>query len=464
MKNKIVAGIGIFLSFYIAGLVGGGCAQIGAPTGGMRDSLAPVLVKATPGENALNVTGNRITLNFDEYIELYEMQNNLLISPLQKNNPIISSNLKTVSIRLRDSLLPNTTYSIQFGNAIKDINEGNVLPNFTYVFSTGNSIDSLSLAGTVLLAETGKPDTTINVLLYRNSSDTAVEKLKPDYMARTRRDGSFIFNNLPASNFRIFALKDGDGSKNYSSKSELFAFTEELVSPGDSNKKVLLNAYAEQPQKPNTVASVLRPPLEKRLKFTSSLQGTQDLLGTLTLSFNNPLTIVDSIALSLRDTNYVALPGGIPSVDSSRKILTYAPVWTPGQAYTIVLPNDALQDAAGNKLPTSDSLRFAAKTDADYGRVIFRFANFNAEKKTVLQLVSADVVRYSFTLTDATWQNNRIAPGEYEIRILQDSDGDGKWTTGSYDNKRQPEKATTLPQKLSVKADWDNERDLSIDF
>ncbi len=464
MKNKIVAGVGIFLSLYISVFFGAGCAQIGAPTGGTRDSLAPVLVRAAPGLKALNFRGNRITLTFDEYVELQELQNNLLISPLPKSNPIINSSLKNISIRLRDSLLPNTTYSIQFGNAIRDINEGNIYPNFTYVFSTGNTIDSLSLAGKVMLAETGLPDSTISVLLYRNTNDTAVQKLKPDYMARLKGDGSFLFENLPPTSFKVYALKDDDGSKNYNSKSELFAFYESAVQPGDSSRQVMLHAYAEEPPKDNKVIRVLKPVLEKKLKFTNNLQGNQDLLTSLSLSFNNPIKTFDSNSLVLRDTNYAAIPGGFPSIDSTRKILSYNPGWSPGRAYRLIVDSTSLEDSAGNKLTIKDTLSFSAKKVTEYGRVIFRFKNYDQSKNPVLQLISGQAVKYVFPLTGATWENSRIAPGEYEIRILLDANNDGVWTPGSYTDKRQPERAITLPQKLAVKADWDNERDLTLEF
>lgn len=464
MKNKIIGGFGIFLSLYLSVFLGGGCAQIGAPTGGARDTLSPVLVKATPGLKALNFTGNRITLTFDEYIELNEIQNNLLVSPLPKTNPVINGSLKTVSIKLRDSLLPNTTYSIQFGNAIRDINEGNVFPNFTYVFSTGNQIDSLMLAGKVLLAETGLPDSTLTVLLYRNTEDSAVQKLKPDYMARLKGDGSFVFTSLPAGKFNIYALKDGDGSKNYNSKSELFAFIDETVEPGDSSIKVLLNAFAEEPPKENKITRVLKPAFEKKMKFASNLQGTQDLLTNLTLTFNNPLKTFDSSALALRDTNYVAIAGAAPTIDSTRKILSYNPGWIAGNEYRLIIATTSLEDSAANKPASTDTLSFNAKNETDYGRVIFRFKNYDQSKNPVLQLMSGTTVKYTFPLMGATWASNRIAPGEYEIRILMDTNQDGIWTPGSYTNKRQPEKAITLTQKLSVKADWDNERDLTFDF
>ena len=156
------------LAFYgLLVFISSGCAQMGYPSGGPKDSLAPVLIKATPEINTINFSGNKITLLFNEYIDIQNIQNNLLVSPLPQKNPTVSGNLKTLVIKLRDTLKENITYALQFGNAIKDVNEGNILKNFSYAFSTGNYIDSLSLSGKVTLAQTGKTDSTLLVMLYK---------------------------------------------------------------------------------------------------------------------------------------------------------------------------------------------------------------------------------------------------------------------------------------------------------
>src|SRR5687768_4742826 len=111
-----------------------GCANIIPPSGGPRDSLPPKLVLATPADSTLNFRENRISFVFDEYVDLQEVQNNLLFTPTFEINPEVSVRLRTVSVRFRDSLLPNTTYILNFGNAIRDINESNPVRNFTYVF------------------------------------------------------------------------------------------------------------------------------------------------------------------------------------------------------------------------------------------------------------------------------------------------------------------------------------------
>jgi hypothetical protein len=462
MKNKILAVIGVIASIYTVVVISSGCAQIGAPVGGDKDTLAPVLIKATPAVNSLLFKGNKITLYFDEFVTTEEIQNNLLVSPLPENSPNISNNLKTVTIKLRDSLLPNTTYSIQFGNAIRDINESNILSDFTYVFSTGNVIDSLMLAGNVHLAETGLIDSTISVLLYRNNSDTAVQKTKPNYLAKTKGDGSFKFNHLPAGSYKIYALKDGDGSKNYNSKSELFAFSDEIVILTDSTLQVDLNAFAEEGAKDNKIISVLKPAMEKKLKYSSSISGPQDLLTPLELRFNNPLKRIDSSMIMLTDSNYKKIEGGLAMIDSSRKTISYNPVWMAGTAYRIILSTSALEDSAGNKLAKTDTIAFTSKQESDYGRVVLRFKNLDLSKNPVLQLVSSGAIKYTSPLNGTEWKNNRIVPGEYDIRILWDRNKDGKWTTGNYAKKQQPETAISISKKLAVRADWDNENDISL--
>ena len=231
----------------IAVTMDSGCAQIGAPTGGPKDSIPPRLVKASPEPNSTNFKGNKITLTFNEYVNLEDVQNNVLVSPLPKNNPVIDYKLKTVTVKLKDSLLLNTTYTINFGNAIKDNNEGNPAKNFTYIFSTGNTIDSLKLGGKVIIAETGKIDSTMFAMLYRNPGDSAVQKRKPDYIARLSGDGSFTFNNLSPGNYKLYALKDGDGGKTYNSKAESFAFmdNDNMLKIGANNEPVTLYASAE---------------------------------------------------------------------------------------------------------------------------------------------------------------------------------------------------------------------------
>lgn len=130
--------------------------------------------------------------------------------------------------------------------------------------------------------------------------------------------------------------------------------------------------------------------------------------------------------------------------------------------YRLVLDTASLQDSAGNKLVKADTINFLVKTVEEYGRVVLRFKNYEQASNPVLQFINNNKIVYSFPLTGAEWTNAFILPGEYELRVLFDDNKDGVWTPGNYLKKLQPEKAITLPQKLPIKADWDNERDITL--
>jgi len=435
-----------------------GCGQIGFPSGGPKDSIPPVLVNASPALQSTNVTGNKITLTFNEYVEIKEVQNNVLISPFPKRTPTVDYKLKTVTVKLKDTLMPNTTYSINFGNAIVDINEGNPLKDFTYVFSTGSNIDSLTLTGKILIAETGKADSTLTAMLYRNADDSAVQKRKPDYVAKLRGDGSFLFVNLPADNFKIYALKDGDGGKTYNSKKELFAFSDAPVIVSEITDPVALFAYALEKESRTTA----KPALAKKFLLVASGSQSQDLLSPLVLTFNNPIKVFEPSKLVLTDTNYNPIPATSWSIDSSRTKISLAVNWQEEKQYRLVLDTTALSDSADNHLAKQDTVQFITKKQEDYGAVVLRFSNLDLGKNPVLQFLQGEEIKQSYPLTSLEWKNKMMQPGEYDIRILFDDNRNGIWDPGDYSKKRQPEKAITLNQKLIVRANWDNEKDIKL--
>ncbi len=444
-----------------------GCAQIGMPTGGAKDTLPPRLIHVKPEVSALNVRTQKFTWDFDEYVELQDVSNQILISPFQKNNPTISSSLRTISIKLKDSLQPNTTYLIQFGNAIKDINEGNILKDYSYSFSTGSFIDSLEIKGRVLMAETGKTDSTLLILLYKNAPDTAVNSRRPDYIARLNGKGEFSFSHLPAASYQIFALKDGDGNKYYNSQSEMFAFSNQSLSPdADSIPNVLLFAYAEK-KSVSTNTSISKAPEngkkgeKKYLQYSSNLiGGRQSLLNNLTLSFNNKISTLHKDSIMLVDTNYNILPNTTAQLDSTSKIIQIQHAWKPGEPYMLILSKYAASDSLGLSLAKNDTIRFWAKRTEDYGNVSLSFKQIDLSKHPFLQLVEGETVKYSFSITNKEWKKELMEPGEFDLRILFDENNNGKWDPGSYKIKLQPEITVSLPEKLRIRANWDNAMDI----
>ena len=440
-------------------LLGTGCAQIGMPTGGQKDTIAPILISASPQLKTVNFSGNKITLTFNEYIEVKEAQTNILVSPFPKKNPEINYRLKTVTVKLKDSLQPNTTYSINFGKAIVDVNEGNPLGNFTYIFSTGAAIDSLQLTGAVQIAETGKVDSTLLILLYRNATDSTVQKTKPNYIAKPNGQGNFTFTNLPNDKFKMYALKDADGSKTYSSKAEAFAFLNDDVTPSTKPDSVLLNAFVQEKEKEKI--TVIKN-IEKRLRYTLTQGPVQDLLTPLTIEFNKPLKKAILNKIQLVDTIYNSIKEISISLDSTSKKITISNQWKENQLFKLIIDKDAFADSADLVLAKSDTLKITTKSISDYGNIVLRFKNVDLTKNTVVQFVQNDEVKKSFKITSTEWSDKLFIPGEYELRILFDSNNNGKWDTGNYTKKIQPEKVVTLPQKLSIKANWDNERDIEL--
>lgn len=442
-----------------------GCANIIPPTGGPRDTIPPQLVSSLPKDSTLNFRANRITLTFDEYVDLQEVQNNLLFTPTFEINPEVSVRAKTVTVRFRDSLLPNTTYLLNFGNAIRDVNEANPVRNFTYTFSTGPVLDSLTLTGKVLLAENGKTDSTLIVMLHRNLADSAVIKERPVYVARVDAAGNFRFQNLPKDRFAIYALGEAGIVRRYQNKSQYFAFSDSLAETGVT-RDVTLYAYKEQQgQATSRAAGPTRAAAnaERRLRFTST-SGTLDLQRDFVLTFQTPLRRYDSAQMALSvDSTFTPVPF-TSLLDTSRTQLSIRSQWREGTPYHLVLEKEFAEDTAGRGLLKSDTLNFTTKKLSDYGTLRLRIRNADTARRPVLQFVQSGQVVFSAPLPAGGIFTARLFnPGDYELQILYDTNGNGKWDPGQFfGTKRQPEIVVPLTQRINVKAAWDNEFERSL--
>lgn len=207
------------------------CASIGNPDGGPYDETPPKFVRSEPVPNATNVQRKKVNIEFDEFIKLENPAEKVIISPPQIVSPEVKAVGKRVQVTFEDTLKENTTYTIDFGDAIVDNNEGNPLGQFTYAFSTGSNIDTMEVSGVVLNAEDLEPIKGIQVGLHRNLSDTAFTSLPFDRISRTDSRGQFTIRGIAPGNYRLYALKDGNQNFIFDSKTEAIAWMDSLVVP-----------------------------------------------------------------------------------------------------------------------------------------------------------------------------------------------------------------------------------------
>ncbi|MEP3838182.1 MAG: Ig-like domain-containing protein [Algibacter sp.] len=225
-----------FIFALIIGLIIISCANRGTPQGGPKDETPPRIVKSEPENYSTNFKGNEIKVYFDEYIKIKDISKQLIISPPMNTAPDVSplsGGSKSITIKIYDTLQPNTTYAFNFGNSITDNNEGNPYPYYRYVLSTGDYIDSLSVKGKIVDALKKKPETFVNVALYEvdsSFSDSVVYKSAPKYITNTLDSiTTFSIDNLKPGKYLLMALKDGNGDNKFQQKTDQIAFHNNFI-------------------------------------------------------------------------------------------------------------------------------------------------------------------------------------------------------------------------------------------
>ena len=445
-----------------------GCANIIPPSGGDRDSLPPLLLKVTPPDSTIGFNSKKVIFTFDEYIDNpQDFFKNVLVSPNYSTPPGLETKLRTLTLTIKDTLEPNTTYYYNFGDAIKDINEGNVLHNFSYIFTTGSTFDTLQLSGKVVVAETGGIDSTLVVMLYKNGADSAIQKDRARYITKLDGKGNFRFLYLPQGTYYIYVMDEG---KRYSERS-FFAFSDSAIQVKPDASPVTLYAFKEEKEQLLTSnfnftggnrAGV--KPDERRLKFSTNLSANmQDLLGSLNLNFEQPLRNFDSTKLRLStDSAFNPVPASW-QMDSLNKKLTLKIDWKENTLYNLILDREFAEDSSGRKLLKTDTISFTTKKLADYGSLKVSFTNIDLSKNPVLQFSQGSQVLNTFPLTSTELNRPLFNPGEYELSILYDTNKNGRWDPGKFfEGRKQPELVKPLNKKITVRSNWDNEFEITL--
>jgi len=214
-----------YLTFYSS------CANIGMPSGGLKDSIPPVVVRTIPANNQTSFTDKTIRVTFNELIKTQGLNEKFVVSPPLSKRPIFRMKGKTLIVDLNEELKKNTTYSLDFKDGIVDNNEGNRLRNLRLAFSTGPKIDSLRIVGFVKDAFNLEPVRNTTIILYTGKSDTLVYKTRPDFIAKTDHQGFFAVTNLPTDTFQVYALSDADNNLKYTAGVDSIAFLDNNVIP-----------------------------------------------------------------------------------------------------------------------------------------------------------------------------------------------------------------------------------------
>jgi hypothetical protein len=530
-----------------------GCAQILPLSGGEKDTEPPKILSAKPSNYSTNFNAKQIEFQFDEYVKLSKISQEFISSPPLKYRPEFIEKGKSVVMKISDTLQPNTTYNMNFGNGIVDFTEGNPLDSNLFVFSTGDALDSMDVIGQVIDAYTGKEVKDVTAILHKSMSDTALFTLRPDYIAKTQEDGTFQLGFLPISMFQLFVVEDKNSNYKVDGSAERVGFLMNSVNSADDSIIHKIKLFKPTPeaqlitkQKPQdfTTASMkfdlpvkefsMTPINEQEeigfyevwndtrdsLTFTVFPGRSQDSLqllikadsiidtviykmpsyekflksiekGKASVSFsfqanttasahkyfdtlfiegNHPFSEVNRDSISL-----VVAGDTLPS-DSFQLITTpieagsltaFVPKvaviypWRQDVQHQLIYYPGAITDVYG--LNNSDTLTQSFKTLSfeDYGKLTLKFEDW-PKGQLVLEILDSkgEVIKKEF-ITNQTKviDYDIIQPGKYGMRIIIDSDENGKWTTGDIKTRRQPEEIYYFPKQIDVRANWEIDYD-----
>ncbi|MBO4690087.1 MAG: Ig-like domain-containing protein [Paludibacteraceae bacterium] len=545
-----------------------GCANRGiGPQGGPKDSIPPVPVRSFPENGAVSFTGNNIEVLFNEYIQLDNIAQNLLMSPPQQNPPDVKARGKRLMVHFVDSLRDSTTYTLDFGNAVCDFTEKNPLRGYTFAFSTGPVIDTLEILGSIINAEDLNPVMGVLAGIHSDQADSAFTSTTFDRIARSDSAGVFRISNIHEGTYRLYALDDV--SRDYRwNVGEGLAYAEESITPSPNDTLAyILWYFCEQRQRlylqrtlrdkqhvitllfssspdslptwralrpsevdsaasdtawvdptpyilpqyyahndtimlwltdslaiaqdtillearyrrtdsiyqlewyTDTLRAVWRAPRmtekakvakarqdrNRRLELKSNAKQNFEIYDTISVTCTTPLAQItgDSIHLFLRvDTVQKPLPFELIENQMSFQVVAKL---EPGQKYELCLDSAAMYDIYGvcnNKANFTAQLK---KTE-DYSTLRIKLKPFVPQARIQL-LNSKDQIVRELPADEAGAFFQYLKPDTYYLRLYMDDNSDGKWTTGCWEEHRQPEPVYYYPEKIQTKSNWDFEEE-----
>lgn len=571
--------IGLFLSGILCS-----CANMASPNGGPYDETPPRIVSSIPLPNATNYKEKKVEILFDELIQIDNPTENVIVTPPQQQVPVIWSAGKKVIVELGDTLIPNTTYTIDFNNSISDYNEKNEFSNYSFAFSTGDVIDSLEIAGVLLNAENLEPMPGITIGLHKNLADSAFMTQPFIRTSRTNDKGRFTIRNIATGSYRVYALNDQNRDYKFDQPGEEIAFldsvvvpTFELTSRQDTLWKdtltidtirtvpytrflpdnVILRLFKENYQR----QYMLRPersqanlfslrfnapvdtmpapklldatghgtewyftqwgeggksvsywitdsliwkqdtlhlevtypktdslnqlqaqtdtlqllyrhlPQEKKkrkkdepepitfLGMTVNVSSTMNLFDTLSVTFNEPVPELqkEKIRLEKQDADSMWQAVDFDLRIDSINTLKYGLFrkWDYGEEYRLTIDSASIYSIYG-KWNSAFTGSFKLKKEEEYGHLYLNIDGVDAPAFVELLNKSDQPVRKSpFKDGGALFMD--LPPDTYYARLTMDRNGNGKWDTGFYKGKEQPEEVFYYPGSFKIMENWRND-------
>ena len=443
-----------------------GCATITTPTGGDKDIVAPKIVRRSVGDSTVQCKGGKWTVDFDEFIKLQDVNKELNITPLVKNNPMVSVHKRRLSIDIPDSLLEaNTTYRIDLGNAVRDLREGNPYNGLSWTFSTGAYFDSLRIYGECLDAATGFADTTVRIFLYpAETPDSLLWINKPLYVTKNTAKG-FEWRNLPNRDFKVVALQDDNQNFRRDAPSDRIAFLTNAINPTRDTNRIRLFSFAEVPapaSKTKTGATA-RFESKKTIPFSYSVtidtsninQRSFNIYDTLKITFSHTPGKMNSSAVRLySDSVFEAEARLLPTADSLTYRIEFD--WQENTLYRLRFMPDFVSDTNQPMLAARE-YRFRTKQGSDYGLIRVRY---NPSPTHRIQLIANNKIIATQAGNDSSIIFPHLLPGQYGLRRHYDNNNNGQWDTGSWKERRQPEWVETLNDNILIKGNWENAIDM----
>jgi hypothetical protein len=494
------------------------CASFGTPSGGPPDKFPPKIdsLKSEKNEQVF-FTKRKFELFFDEFVEVKNVSKQLLVSPPLTYKPKVESRGKKLSFEFneKEELKEDATYIINFGESIKDYTAGNVLSNFSFVFSTGAKIDSLSLQGTIKDAYTGEPIENMIVGLYDSLEDSTVVKDRPFYMAKSNKNGIFKLQNLKSDTFQIIAIEDINLNLKYDEITEKIGFLDTFIIINDTTfTSYLLEASIKEKkaellkdvsyrngqihllynQEPQYVNLNTDPPeiikykevkqdtliiyhsfldsfklydccdtisIKPNLKFTmpEGFSMVENNAGkglskndTLKIEFNYPIDSIKSELVFLNDSTKLD-SNQLISKNKTLKLLTNN---VQDKNYSLLLLPGSITDIYGNK---NDTIRTSFKVldNESLGSINIVIDSLRDDIGYLVTLEQKGKVHKRINHTESTTLNlnfELLKPGKYFIKILEDVNGDGRWSPGDFWTKTKAETIKTYTLE-ELRANWE---------